>query len=134
MVRERIHDHPENVTRFAVISRDEEAPAGNDRTAVSFHLTGAHGTRSLARTLRIFGEVGVEVVRLATWPVRGAPWNAAYFAELEGDRGDPAVSRALQRLREECTAVKFLGSWPSGARQQTHGDQNPSSRVLAMNI
>ena len=59
-------------------------------------------------------------------PALGRRWEYVFFTDVEGHRTDAAVSRAIERLRANCSTVKVLGSYP---RSDTAERGAPSSRT-----
>lgn len=113
VVRERIQDHAGNATRFLVVGKRLTAPSGNDKTSLVF--TTPHERGALRRVLEVFDEEGLNLTRIESRPLRGQLWQYAFFTDLEGHRDEPAVLRALARLRENGAMVRVLGSYPRAA-------------------
>lgn len=117
IVRERINDHPENVTRFVMVSTEDAARTGNGlpgegqyKTSVAFSVPDGRG--QLLRVLTIFDEEGINLTRIESRPSHEKKWDYVFLADLEGHRQDANVARAMERLRERCPFVKHLGSYP----------------------
>jgi chorismate mutase/prephenate dehydratase len=116
IAREGIQDHPENFTRFVIVSTADAARTGDDKTSVAFSLRDGHGRGALLRALTIFDQEGINLSRIESRPSREKPWDYVFFAELEGHREDASVARAVERLRETSSMVKPLGSYPRARR------------------
>jgi chorismate mutase/prephenate dehydratase len=116
VMRERIQDHPENFTRFVIVSTADAARTGNDKTSIAFSLRDAHGRGALLRVLTVFDESEINITRIESRPSRDKPWDYVFFAELEGHRDDVHVIRGVERLRATCPMVKHLGSYPKARR------------------
>lgn len=113
VVRERIQDHEGNATRFLVVGREVTKPTGADKTTLVFSTP--HERGALRRVLEIFDQEGLNLTRIESRPLRGQLWQYAFFTDLEGHRDDPAVVRALERLRDSGAMVRVLGSYPRAA-------------------
>jgi len=114
-VRERINDHADNVTRFVMVSLEDAARTGSDKTSVAFSVPDGRG--QLLRVLTIFDEEGINLTRIESRPSREKKWDYIFLADLEGHRQDPNVARAMERLRGRCPFVKHLGSYPRAPRK-----------------
>jgi chorismate mutase / prephenate dehydratase len=110
VVRERIQDHEGNATRFVVVGKHLASPSGNDKTTLVFSTP--HERGALRSVLEVFDEEGINLTRIESRPLRGQLWQYAFFTDLEGHRDDPAVQRALERLRQGGAMVRVLGSYP----------------------
>ena len=110
IARERIQDHPENVTRFAMVSLEDAARTGDDKTTLAFSVRDGRG--ALLRVLSILDEEGINLSRIESRPSRAKPWDYVFLADLDGHRTDANVARAVERLGALCPLVKHLGSYP----------------------
>jgi chorismate mutase/prephenate dehydratase len=116
VMRERIQDQADNVTRFVIVSSADASRTGDDKTSVAFTLPDGTGRGALLRALTIFDEQEINLSRIESRPSREKPWDYVFFAELAGHRDDENVARAIGRLRERCPMVKHLGSYPRAKR------------------
>ncbi|HEV3191272.1 MAG TPA: prephenate dehydratase [Polyangiaceae bacterium] len=112
VLRERIQDHPDNFTRFVVVSFRDAPRTGNDKTTIAFSLKDGHGRGALLRVLTVFDEEEINLTRIESRPSREKPWDYVFLAELEGHRDDPNIARTMVRLGEKCPMLKHLGSYP----------------------
>lgn len=117
VVRERIQDHEGNATRFVVVGKELTRPSGNDKTTLVFSTP--HERGALRRVLEVFDAEGLNLTRIESRPLRGQLWQYAFFTDLEGHREDPAVQRALERVRENGAMVRVLGSYPRASNGPT---------------
>jgi chorismate mutase/prephenate dehydratase len=116
-LRERIQDHAENVTRFVMVSLEDSARTGHDKTTLAFSLHDGRG--ALMRVLALFDEEGINLTRIESRPSREKPWDYVFLADVEGHRTDANIARAMVRLRERCPLVKHLGSYPRAQRRES---------------
>ena len=117
VLREKIQDRAENFTRFIVVSHEEAARTGNDKTSVAFSVSDGRG--ALLRVLALFDEEEINLSRIESRPSREKPWDYVFLAELDGHKDDANVARAMERLKAKCLMIKHLGSYPRARRAQT---------------
>lgn len=110
VVHERIQDREGNATRFVLVGKRLTAPTGHDKTTLVFSTP--HERGALRRVLEVFDAEGLNLTRIESRPLQGQRWEYAFFTDLEGHREEPAVQRALERLREGGAMVRVLGSYP----------------------
>lgn len=117
-----IEDHQKNYTRFLLLQRSPGAVTrGNtlppaDKVSLAFGVANQPG--SLVAALSIFARHGLNLSRLESRPVPGAPWEYVFYADyqlapqtdLRADQ-DSAADDALAELAANCLFVKELGRY-----------------------
>ncbi|HEX2481301.1 MAG TPA: prephenate dehydratase [Methylomirabilota bacterium] len=111
LLRERIEDHANNVTRFLVIGRRAAGRTGRDKTSVLFSIRDEVGT--LYRILEPFATARLSLTKIESRPTRRRPWEYVFFVDFEGHRDDPVTQGVLAAVRERCLFLKVLGSYPA---------------------
>lgn len=106
-----IEDHPENETRFAVISTHDSTKTGTDKTAIMFQVP--HTPGSLANVLMILKTSKVNLTWIESFPFREAKGEYVFFAEFDGHNEDPRIKKAIKALEDECDSLSILGSFPA---------------------
>ena len=112
VLRERIQDRAENATRFVVLSREEAARTGDDKTTLAFALGDSKEPGALRRALEIFDVTGVNLTRIESRPSRHRAWQYVFLVDLAGHREDENVARAIAQLRAQSESITLLGSYP----------------------
>lgn len=110
VVRSRIEDQVNNVTRFLVISRKTGEPTGNDKTSIMFSVKDEPGI--LYRMLEPFARHGVNLSKIESRPVKTKAWEYIFFLDMAGHLSEQPVSDAIEELRPFCQFLKILGSYP----------------------
>ena len=75
-----IEDHPENETRFAVISTHDSARTGHDKTALVFQVP--HKPGALADVLTIFKECKINLTWIESFPYKEAKGQYIFFVDF----------------------------------------------------
>ena len=109
-----IEDEPNNTTRFAVISRQEVPPSGNDKTSLVMSIRNIPG--AIHELLTPLARCGVSMTRLESRPSRTGLWEYVFFVDLEGHQTEDKVARALNEMRGIAAFLKILGSYPVAAK------------------
>jgi chorismate mutase/prephenate dehydratase len=52
------------------------------------------------------------MTRIESRPSRKGIWEYVFFIDIEGHIQEPAVAEALQRLEQESSMFRILGSYP----------------------
>lgn len=110
ILRDRVEDDPDNVTRFLVIAKESAAPTGSDKTSLIF--SGADQAGSLVEILDVWRQAGVNMTFIESRPARHRNWAYSFFVDLEGHAETESVGQAIEAARQHCAFLKVLGSFP----------------------
>lgn len=114
VVKKRIEDQVNNVTRFLVIGKNVAEKSGDDKTSLMFSVKDEPGI--LYRMLEPFASRGLNLSKIESRPLKKKAWEYIFFLDLVGHVSDEAVKQAIAELRECCQFVKVLGSYPRNNR------------------
>jgi prephenate dehydratase len=122
VLAEDIEDHPENETRFVVVTKDGiPAPTGHDKTTiVVFQYADRPG--SLLAILQEFAARAINLTKLESRPTKKGLGDYCFIIDLEGHVADELVADCLRDLKSKQADVKFLGSYPAA------GEHGPAVR------
>ncbi len=114
IVAENVEDASDNTTRFVVLAKDALDPATlagqTSMTTLVFEVNNVPA--ALYKALGGFATNGVNMTKLESYQ-NGASFAAtAFFADIEGAPGDPAIDRALAELAFHCKEIRLLGTYP----------------------
>ncbi|MEU4472544.1 prephenate dehydratase [Micromonospora sp. NPDC023888] len=121
---EKIADHPDAVTRFALVSRPGPPPpsTGDDLTSLAVYI--AHDrVGALLSVLMELAVRGVNLTRIESRPTGEALGRYVFFLDCTGHVADVRLGEALQGLRRVCADVRFLGSYPRHRWAEAAGDR-----------
>ncbi len=107
-----IQDASPNLTRFLVLGRESCPPTGEDKTSLVFFA--AHQPGSLYAALSHFSSRGLNLSRIESRPIKGRPWEYAFFVDVMGHQEEEPLREVLAVLSEKLDMLKVLGSYPLG--------------------
>ena len=119
VLAEQIGDHPDAVTRFALVSRPgpPPMPTGDDITSLAVYI--AHDrVGALLAVLTELAVRGVNLTRIESRPTGERLGRYLFFLDCTGHVADVRLGEALRGLRRICADVRFLGSYPRVARRR----------------
>jgi chorismate mutase/prephenate dehydratase len=105
-----IADNPENYTRFFVLSKEDAAPTGKDKTSIIFGA--AHIPGSLYHALGEFARRDINLTKIESRPTKQTPWEYNFYLDFEGHRTEMRCAEALKALEKYAAFIKILGSYP----------------------
>lgn len=110
----RIEDDPNNITRFAIIARQQARPTGDDKTSIMFTTDDKPG--ALVEVLTVFQAAGINLSHIDKRPRGRGNWTYTFFIDAIAHREDPAMAEAIERARAHCRELFILGSYPRSTR------------------
>lgn len=105
-----IEDNSNNVTRFAVLGREEPEPTDDDKTSLLFQVN--HEPGALADVMTVFKDQQLNLTWIESFPCPDSRNEYLFFVELTGHRSDPAVQKTIQILGKSTQRLDVLGSYP----------------------
>jgi prephenate dehydratase len=123
VLQEAVQDYEFNITRFAIIGG--VPPKDANKTTIVFALRSTPG--SLFKALSVFALRDINLTKLESRPIRGAPWEYLFYVEVEANREDLTFGRALTHLAEFAKWTRVLGTYKGAERKST------AEQVASMN-
>jgi prephenate dehydratase len=121
VLADKIADHADAVTRFALLSRPAPpaAPTGDDVTSLALSI--AHDqVGALLAVLTEFAVRGINLSRIESRPTGEQLGTYVFFLDCTGHIAEPRLGEALQGLRRICAEVRYLGSYPRHRWSPSH--------------
>ena len=112
IVAENVEDTENNVTRFVVLSRDEEWAQRNsaeEKVVTTFVFNVRNIPAALYKALGGFATNTINMTKLESYQLGGKFVATQFYADIEGHPNDPNVRRALEELRFFSEKVRILG-------------------------
>jgi chorismate mutase/prephenate dehydratase len=111
VIKSRIEDNMNNVTRFLVLSQKPPERTGKDKTSLMLSVKDKVG--ALYDLLRPFASHGLNMTKIESRPSRRKAWEYIFFVDLEGHMEEERVKKAIEEIKGRCLFMKVLGSYPS---------------------
>jgi chorismate mutase / prephenate dehydratase len=105
-----IADNPENYTRFFVLSTEDSAATGKDKTSIIF--SAKHEPGSLYHAIGEFAKRNINLTKIESRPTKKTAWEYNFYLDFEGHRTETKCKEALKELDKYAIFVKVLGSYP----------------------
>jgi prephenate dehydratase len=125
-----IADHPEGMTRFALVRRPMRppAPTGDDVTTLAVSISHDR-VGALLGVLTELAVRGVNLTRIESRPTGERLGRYTFFLDCDGHVAEARLGEALGGLRRVCADVRFLGSYPRAGVET--GERAPAQRGLS---
>jgi prephenate dehydratase/chorismate mutase/prephenate dehydratase len=106
IIKEDIEDLERNMTRFLVLSREQNREEG-DKCSVIFSTEHKAGT--LFGVLEVFAKANINLTRIESIPSELG--NYAFFLDFVGSDRDDQVVKALEKIKQITTSFKLMGCY-----------------------
>ena len=111
VIGRNIQDVPNNVTRFAVLARQDHPPTGNDKTSICFSYRD-DSPGLLYQTIGEFATRNINLFKIESRPTKQSLGDYIFLVDCAGHRQDTSVNEAIEGLRRSVSMLKVLGSYP----------------------
>lgn len=127
VLAEHIADHPDAMTRFALVARPgpPPPPTGDDVTSLAVYISHDR-VGALLAVLTELAVRGVNLTRIESRPTGERLGRYAFFLDCCGHVAEARMGEALQGLHRVTADVRFLGSYP---RAHPMGEAAPATRA-----
>jgi chorismate mutase/prephenate dehydratase len=109
IVTRNIADNSANYTRFLVLSHEDAAPTGDDKTSIIFSAKHAPGT--LYNALGEFASRNINLTRIESRPTKTTAWQYNFYLDFEGHRTEKRCTETLQALEKYAIFLRIIGSY-----------------------
>lgn len=114
VLREHLEDHPENYTRFVLLTPEAGIRPGANKLSLILKLP--HRGGALYDALEPFARRGIDLVKIESRPIKGRPWEYHFYLDLQASIDDEKVITALAELKERVTQLRVLGCYPAAVK------------------
>lgn len=105
-----INESQSNTTKFAVFSRVESKPQGDEsKFLLLFTVNDVAG--ALAKAINVIADYGFNMKALRSRPVRQRAWQYYFYVEAEGDETAENGRNMLNALADACETLKIAGHY-----------------------
>ena len=121
ILRDDIQKVTTNITRFLLLTREEDIPEGMVQSKTSIAFTAHHQPGALLDCLQIFKKYDINLTKLESRPMAENPFDYIFFVDFQGGLRDAKTIECLKELNRDAHHVKVLGSYPEGIKPKNLG-------------
>ncbi len=109
VLKENINYNLENYTRFVIIKNTVELEDDYDK--VSLQVVVEDGEGSLLRVIKSITENRLNMVKIASRPILGKPFEYIFSIDINGNLNEKRVKKALKEISENSVLMNFKGNY-----------------------
>jgi len=110
IIQEGIEDNANNYTRFLIFSKEKNDKTENNKTSIIFSVK--HEAGALYQIIKEFHQYKINLTKIESRPNKNTPWEYNFYVDFEGHQDNSSIKDMLQKLRNNSTFLKILGSYP----------------------
>ncbi|KAF0092466.1 MAG: hypothetical protein FD141_650 [Fusobacteria bacterium] len=109
ILKENINYNLENYTRFVIIKKTAEIEKDYDKISIQVVVEDSEG--SLLRVIQSITENRLNMVKIASRPILGKPFEYIFSIDFNGNLGEKRVKKALNEISENSILMNFKGNY-----------------------
>lgn len=113
VITPNIHTLKNNVTRFLVLKREEEASEVTNADKASIYFQTNHSKGILAKVLTQIAERGINLSKLQSMPIPGSNFKYGFYADMDFETTSQFNS-VLESIQSLTNSVKIFGIYKKG--------------------
>jgi prephenate dehydratase/chorismate mutase/prephenate dehydratase len=106
IIKEDINDFERNMTRFLVLSKEENREEGNK---CSILFSTEHRAGTLFNVLEVFAKKNINLTRIGS--IQSGAGNYTFFLDFIGSNRDENVKSAFDEVKDVTTNFRFMGCY-----------------------
>ena len=110
VIQEGVEDNTNNYTRFLIFSKEKSDKIDNSKTSIIFSIK--HEAGALYQIINEFHQHKINLTKIESRPNKNTAWEYNFYVDFEGHQDDSPIKDVLQKLRDNTTFLKILGSYP----------------------
>ena len=110
VIQEGVEDNANNYTRFLVLSKEKNGKIERSKASIIFSVK--HESGALYRIINEFYQYKVNLTKIESRPNKDTPWEYNFYVDFEGHVDSPSIKEMLEKLRDNSSFLKILGSYP----------------------
>ena len=110
VIQEGVEDNVNNYTRFLVLSKGKNGKIERSKTSIIFSVK--HESGALYRIINEFYQYKVNLTKIESRPNKDTPWEYNFYVDFEGHQDNSSIREMLEKLRDNSSFLKILGSYP----------------------
>ena len=110
VLKEKIENDPNNVTRFLLFSKQQTKATSNDKTSIIFSIN--HESGALYEIIKEFSNNTINLTKIESRPKKGTVWEYNFYLDFVGHITNEKISSVLENLKKNTKFIKIIGSYP----------------------
>jgi len=93
-----------------IFSKENSGKTENSKTSIIFSVK--HESGALYQIINEFYQQKINLTKIESRPNKNTAWEYNFYVDFEGHQDDSTIKDVLQKLSDNTTFLKILGSYP----------------------
>ena len=111
IIEENIQDELNNITRFAILSKNKTNPTQNDKTSFCFDFKDSDKPGQLINVMRQFSDNNINITKIESRPSKKQLGKYIFWMDIEGHVNDNNLNTIFQKIKTITNTLKIIGSY-----------------------
>jgi prephenate dehydratase len=107
-----IQDRSPNHTRFVILSHEDHALTGTDKTSIALAFAVEDRPGLLVKALQEFATRGINLSKIESRPSKEKLGTYIFLIDVDGHASEPKLAEAIREIEGNCSFFRVLGSYP----------------------
>ena len=111
IIEENIQDELNNITRFAILSKNNTNPTHNDKTSFCFDFKVSDKPGQLIDVMRQFSDNNINITKIESRPSKKQLGKYIFWMDIDGHSNDNNLNTIFEKIKTITNTLKIIGSY-----------------------
>ncbi len=111
IIEENIQDELNNITRFAILSKNKTNPTQNDKTSFCFDFKDSDKPGQLIDVMRQFSDNNINITKIESRPSKKQLGKYIFWMDIDGHSNDNNLNIIFGKIKKITNTLKIIGSY-----------------------
>ena len=100
-----------NITRFAILSKNKTNPTQNDKTSFCFDFKDSDKPGQLIDVMRQFSDNNINITKIESRPSKKQLGKYIFWMDIDGHLKDNNLNEIFNKITKTTNSLKIIGSY-----------------------
>ncbi len=111
IIEENIQDESNNITRFAILSKNKTNPTQNDKTSFCFDFKDSDKPGQLIDVMSQFSDNNINITKIESRPSKKQLGKYIFWMDIDGHSKDNNLNIIFEKIKTITNTLKIIGSY-----------------------
>ena len=116
IIEENIQDEMNNITRFAILSKNKTNPTQNDKTSFCFDFKHSDKPGQLINVMSQFSDNNINISKIESRPSKKQLGKYIFWMDIDGHLKDNNLNEIFNKIKKTTNTLKIIGSYKKSTK------------------